>query len=71
MTAQPGGTGPWSEAVAYERFMGRWSRPCARLLLDWLAVPRARSWVDVGCGTGAFSTALLDRDPGARLVAVD
>lgn len=71
MTDPSGPAAPWTEAAAYERFMGRWSRICGRRFLDWLAVPRARSWADVGCGTGAFSTGLLDRDPGARLVGVD
>ena len=49
---------------AYERFIGRWSNLVAVKFLDWLELPGGLRWVDVGCGTGALSEAILDRcDP--------
>jgi len=29
----------WLAGDAYERYMGRWSRPLARAFLEWLAPP--------------------------------
>jgi ubiquinone/menaquinone biosynthesis C-methylase UbiE len=51
--------------------MGRWSRRIAPLFLDWLAAPAGLDWLEVGCGTGALSAAILGRCTPRRLVAVD
>lgn len=56
----------WAAADAYETYMGRWSRAVAREFIGWLRVPDGRTWVDVGCGTGALSqTILTDGSPRA------
>jgi SAM-dependent methyltransferase len=54
---QPGDV--WASGVGYEPYVGRWSRLVAREFLRWLAVPAGRHWLDVGCGTGALSEAIL------------
>ena len=51
----------WEHADAYELFIGRWSNLVAAEFLDWLNLPGGLRWVDVGCGTGALSEAILDR----------
>jgi SAM-dependent methyltransferase len=61
----------WASGEAYEPFIGRWSRRVAPRFLDWLAVPAAMRWLDVGCGTGALSQAVLDVAEPARLVGLD
>ena len=61
----------WSHGEAYERFMGRWSRLLAPQFLHWLRAPAGLRWADVGCGSGALSTAILDLCSPARLTAVD
>jgi SAM-dependent methyltransferase len=54
----------WEHGDAYELFIGRWSSLVAVEFLDWLALPGGLRWVDVGCGTGALSEAILDtQDP--------
>jgi SAM-dependent methyltransferase len=54
----------WEHGDAYELFIGRWSSLVAVKFLDWLEPPAGLRWVDVGCGTGALSEAILDsRDP--------
>ncbi len=54
----------WEHGDAYERFIGRWSSVVADEFLGWLELPGGLRWVDVGCGTGALSAAILDsQDP--------
>jgi len=54
----------WADGAAYEPYVGRWSRLVAREFLAWLDVPARGRWLDVGCGTGALSQAILaDADP--------
>jgi ubiquinone/menaquinone biosynthesis C-methylase UbiE len=40
------------DAVAYERYMGRWSRAIGEKFLAWLVPPGNAKWLDIGCGTG-------------------
>lgn len=61
----------FADADAYESYVGRWSRPVARAFLRRLAVPAGRRWLDVGCGTGALSAAVLAQADPARLTGVD
>lgn len=51
----------WSSGDAYEPYVGRWSRRVAPEFLAWAKIS-AGSVLDVGCGTGALSQALLERD---------
>jgi trans-aconitate methyltransferase len=61
----------WSRGDPYERYVGRWSLPVAREFLDWLALPPALRWLDVGCGTGALTVAIRETCQPARLTGVD
>ena len=56
---------------AYERYMGRWSRAACPEFLAWLGAPKGRSWLDVGCGTGALTAAILASEAPASIDAVD
>ena len=49
----------WAVGDAYEAYVGRWSRPVAAEFVRWLGVPAGRSWLDVGCGTGALAAAVV------------
>lgn len=51
--------------------MGRWSRAVAPDFLTWLAAPRRARWLDVGCGTGILTEALLSMCAPAAVDAVD
>lgn len=61
----------WERGNPYERYVGRWSRQVAPLFLSWLRVPSGRRWVDVGCGTGALSAAILDHCSPASVTGVE
>ncbi len=61
----------WERGDAYEQYVGRWSRRVAPRFLAWLGVPAGRRWLDVGCGTGALSAAILDHAGPATLIAVE
>jgi len=52
------GMDAWNQADAYEPYVGRWSRLLAPRFLAWTGW-RGGEVVDVGCGTGALSQALL------------
>jgi SAM-dependent methyltransferase len=62
---------PWTTADPYEPFMGRWSRQLAADVVSWLAPPPGARWLDVGCGTGAASAAVLGSAAPSSLVGVD
>lgn len=51
--------------------MGRWSRPTADRFLRWLGVEDGRQWLDVGCGTGALSTAIVNQVSPSSLAGID
>jgi SAM-dependent methyltransferase len=61
----------WASGAAYEPYVGRWSRLVARSFLAWLGVPAGRRWLDVGCGTGPLSQAILATAEPAQVVGVD
>ncbi len=61
----------WLSGIAYERFMGRWSTLVARKFLSWLAIPTARTWLDVGCGTGSLTRLILETYQPKEIFAID
>jgi trans-aconitate methyltransferase len=61
----------WHGGADYDSFVGRWSRLVADELVAWLGLPGDRSWLDVGCGTGALTTSIVARAAPARVVAID
>jgi SAM-dependent methyltransferase len=61
----------WAAGEAYEPYVGRWSRLVAPQFLRWLGVPAGARWLDVGCGTGALSGAILDGCAPASVLGVD
>jgi len=61
----------WDSGLAYERYVGRWSRMMAREFLHWLALPGGFAWADIGCGTGALSSTILESCAPAMVRGVD
>lgn len=61
----------WATGVAYEPYVGRWSRLVARTFVKWLDVSAESHWVDVGCGTGALSHTILESAAPRTLRGID
>ena len=51
--------------------MGRWSRQIAPLFLVWLGAGNGLDWLDIGCGTGALSAAILAECNPMSLISMD
>ncbi len=61
----------WTDGSGYESYVGRWSRSIAREFLHWLAVPPGSAWLDVGCGTGALTRAILAAESLRLVIGCD
>lgn len=61
----------WAQGDAYEPYVGRWSRLVAREFITWIARPPMGRWLDVGCGTGALTGAILELAAPSAVVGVD
>ncbi|SEB29013.1 Methyltransferase domain-containing protein [Amycolatopsis tolypomycina] len=61
----------WQSGDAYEAYIGRWSRRIAERFVRQLDIPASRRWLDVGCGTGALTSAVLTAADPAEVVGVD
>jgi SAM-dependent methyltransferase len=61
----------WEAGDAYEQYVGRWSSLVARDFLGWLDQTAGLRWLDVGCGTGALSAAIVEGCAPTALTGVD
>ena len=61
----------FADGQAYDRTMGRLSRIAGERFLEWLSMPAALRWLDVGCGTGSFTELILERSAPSAISAID
>lgn len=61
----------WNSGSSYEAYMGRWSREIAPRFLDWLESEDRLNWVEVGCGTGALSAAIIERCNPSSIIGIE
>src|SRR5262245_64692410 len=61
----------FDDGAAYERMMGVWSRLAGEMFIDWLAGPSGLRWIDVGCGSGAFTQLVVERCAPAEVQGID
>jgi ubiquinone/menaquinone biosynthesis C-methylase UbiE len=55
----------------YERVMGEWSRAVGERFLDWLSPASGLRWLDVGCGTGAFTQLVAKHCAPKTIAGID
>ncbi len=60
-----------TDAEAYERFMGRWSRLIAPLLVDFTEVPETGWVLDAGSGTGSLAFVIAERKVRCYVLGID
>ncbi|MGA8305526.1 MAG: methyltransferase domain-containing protein [Candidatus Acidiferrales bacterium] len=61
----------WTSGAHYDQWMGRWSRLLAQGFLKWLDLPAGLHWIDVCCGSGMVTEAIIERSKPASVVGVD
>ncbi len=61
----------WTSGSDYDQWMGRWSRLLAHEFLKWLHVPAGLRWLDVCCGSGVLTQAVVECNAPAGIVGVD
>lgn len=61
----------WQAGDSYDAYMERWSRQIAPRFLDWLDASAGLDWLELGCGTGALSAAILAQAEPRHLISVD
>lgn len=61
----------FDDGTNYERGMGGWSRLVGENFLDWLGAAPGLNWLDVGCGTGAFTALVAERSAPLAVQGID
>jgi SAM-dependent methyltransferase len=61
----------YSNPAAYDRFMGRWSARLSPIFLDFAGVQDGQHVLDVGCGTGSLSHAVVRIGEESKVTGVD
>lgn len=61
----------FGDGAAYDRYMGVWSRLAGESFLQWLDPAPGWRWLDVGCGSGAFTEMLAGRCSPASVTGID
>lgn len=61
----------FDDGASYEQSMGIWSSLAGELFIDWLQPDPHLRWVDVGCGSGAFTELLVQRCAPTEIQGID
>jgi ubiquinone/menaquinone biosynthesis C-methylase UbiE len=61
----------WTSGAAYDQWMGRWSRLLAHDFLNWLAPSSNLRWLDLCCGSGVVTEAIVQRFAPAGVTGLD
>jgi len=61
----------FDDGAAYERMMGVWSQLLGKQFIDWLHPAGGLRWIDVGCGSGAFTSQIAELCSPSEVVGID
>ena len=49
----------FKDGASYNTMMGGWSRAVGEQFVDWLQPAKGLDWIEVGCGSGAFTDLIV------------
>jgi len=61
----------WADGDAYEAYVGRWSRLIGDKFLTSLEPVQGGRWLDLGCGTGALTSQILEHWSPQSVIGVE
>jgi len=61
----------FANALAYEQFMGRWSRLLAPLFIEFAGIRDGWHVLDVGSGTGSLAIEIAAQRPQCQIVGIE
>jgi ubiquinone/menaquinone biosynthesis C-methylase UbiE len=61
----------FKDGASYDAMMGGWSRAVGEQFLDWLRPAEGLEWIDVGCGSGAFTDLIVRRCAPKSVLGID
>jgi len=61
----------YEDGQAYEKGMGVWSQLAGQDFLEWLAPVPGLRWIDIACGTGAFTELIKQHCAPLEIQALD
>ena len=61
----------FEDGNAYERMMGVWSQIVGKEFIEWMNPTSGQSWIDIGCGTGAFTAQIAELCSPSQLLGID
>jgi SAM-dependent methyltransferase len=61
----------WTSGADYDQWMGRWSRLLAGEFLRWLDLSGGLQWIDICCGSGVVTEAIVEHCQPACVTGID
>ena len=61
----------FDDAAGYDAYMSRWTRLAGSKFLEWFAAPLHARWLEIGCGTGAFTSLIVEGAAPRSVTAID
>ena len=61
----------FEDGAKYERMMGVWSQLVGTHFLEWLNPTVGLNWIDIGCGSGAFTAQVAEFFSPSHLLGID
>ena len=61
----------FEDGNAYEKMTGIWSQIVGKEFIEWLITAGGLSWVDIGCGTGAFTAQVAELCSPSHLLGIE
>ena len=61
----------YNNAAAYDEMMGAWSQLLGSQFINWLNPAINKKWIDIGCGTGAFTEQIFNKCAPTNIIGID